>query len=255
MEKILLVGKYCEDVKKLNKDLSEFYNVQLCVDSLEMLGGVLKIIKPNLVLVYIKDSEAIDSEILDYLLDVCDDTPVMLIGDMETRNKFYHYMEFFRFAFLAKPIHKEELLEKCQDLIYTEQISNTDRDFDKTGQKNILIVDDSALTLRSVRALLHDKYQVSVATSGEQALKVIKKSKPDLILLDYEMPGWDGKKTLEMIRADEMMSDIPVVFLTSVADKDYIAAVLGLNPAGYFLKPPKSKKLLEAIENILQHNG
>ena len=121
MEKILLVGKYCEDVKKLNKDLSEFYNVQLCVDSLEMLGGI-------------------DSEILDYLLDVCDDTPVMLIGDMETRNKFYHYMEFFRFAFLAKPIHKEELLEKCQDLIYTEQISNTDRDFDKTGQKNILTV-------------------------------------------------------------------------------------------------------------------
>ena len=252
MEKILLVGKYCEEVKQLNKDLGEHYNVQLCIDSLEMIGGVMKITKPDMVLVYAEDSEAIDFELLDYLQDVCDGRPIMLIGDMETRSKFYRYIEFFQFAFLAKPVRAALLLEKCQELLERLDSLDVNELISGNEQKHIIIIDDSALTLRSVRALLNDKYQVSVATSGEQGLKSMKKNKPDLILLDYEMPGWDGKKTLEMIRADEELKDIPVIFLTSIADKDYISAVLGLNPAGYFLKPPKSEKLLKAIEGILQ---
>ncbi len=74
---------------------------------------------------------------------------------------------------------------------------------------------------------------------------------PDLILLDYEMPVCDGKMTLEMIRADEEMKDIPVVFLTAVNDRANIEAVLKLKPAGYFLKPAVKDKLIAEIEKIL----
>ena len=70
-------------------------------------------------------------------------------------------------------------------------------------------------------------------------------------MLDYEMPEWDGKKTLEEIRKDEEIMDIPVMFLTGVAEKEYIAAVLGLNPAGYLLKPVEQSKLLKSIEEVL----
>ena len=72
-----------------------------------------------------------------------------------------------------------------------------------------------------------------------------------MILLDYEMPVCDGKMTLEMIRADEDLTSIPVVFLTAVNDRANIEAVLKLKPAGYFLKPPVKDRLLLEIDKIL----
>lgn len=82
----------------------------------------------------------------------------------------------------------------------------------------------------------------------------IGKKRPDLILLDYEMPVCDGKMTLEMIRADEDLTSIPVVFLTAVNDRANIEAVLKLKPAGYFLKPPVKGRLLAEIEKILREH-
>ena len=64
-------------------------------------------------------------------------------------------------------------------------------------------------------------------------MTAIGKKRPDLILLDYEMPVCDGRQTLEMIRADEELKDIPVIFLTGVNDREHIESVLSLKPAGY----------------------
>lgn len=68
------------------------------------------------------------------------------------------------------------------------------------------------------------------------------------------MPVCDGKMTLEMIRADEDLTSIPVVFLTAVNDRANIEAVLKLKPAGYFLKPPVKDRLLAEIEKILREH-
>jgi len=118
-------------------------------------------------------------------------------------------------------------------------------------RKHILVVDDNSMMLRLVKEHLHDKYDVATALSGKIALKFLQKKKTDLILLDYEMPICDGRMTLEMIRADEEMKDIPVVFLTAINDRANIEAVLKLKPAGYFLKPAVKDKLLMEIDKIL----
>lgn len=99
--------------------------------------------------------------------------------------------------------------------------------------------------------MLEDTYEVALAISGAQAMTSIGKKRPDLILLDYEMPVCDGKMTLEMIRADEELTSIPVVFLTAINNRENIEAVLKLKPAGYFLKPPVKERLLQEIEKIL----
>ncbi len=102
-----------------------------------------------------------------------------------------------------------------------------------------------------MKAMLQDVYEVDLAISGAQAMTSIGKNRPDLILLDYEMPICDGKMTLEMIRADEDMKDIPVIFLTAINDRANIEAVLKLKPAGYFLKPPVKDRLVSEINKIL----
>ena len=122
---------------------------------------------------------------------------------------------------------------------------------ESSGKKRILVVDDNGSTLRTMKAMLEGEYEVAIAISGAQAMTSIGKKRPDLILLDYEMPVCDGRMTLEMIRADDDMKDIPVVFLTAVNDRANIEAVIKLKPAGYFLKPAVKDKLIAEIEKIL----
>lgn len=118
-------------------------------------------------------------------------------------------------------------------------------------RKCILTVDDNGILLRSIKAMLQDTYDVVVANSGMLAIKQAKKKAPHLILLDYEMPQWDGKKTLEEIRGDEQLKDIPVVFLTGVEDKSNMDAVAELKPSGFLLKPIEPKVLIDTIEKVL----
>ncbi len=255
MKKILLIGKFNKEVQNLNEYLSKSYNIQICAESMELIQGMMKIVQPDMVLLCLVELEEIDTKILELFKDSYSNVPVLFIETEEGYGKHRQYYIDNHFTYLISPVKNETILNKCHELTDITQADEIKRL--KTGnkvreQKQILVVDDSALALRSMKALLGKMYDVSVATSGEQAIKTIRKNPPDLILLDYEMPGCDGKKTLERIREDKDIQDIPVIFLTSVADKEHIAAVLGLNPAGYFLKPPERGKLLEAIENILK---
>lgn len=103
-------------------------------------------------------------------------------------------------------------------------------------RKKILVVDDSDFVLHAMEELLNKDYEVMPAKSGLSAIRAITLNRPDLLLLDYEMPVCDGSQVLEMIRAEEDFADIPVIFLTGRTDKDSIKKVLALKPAGYLSK-------------------
>lgn len=118
-------------------------------------------------------------------------------------------------------------------------------------KKKLLIVDDDGTTLRVLKGMLEHEYDVTIVNSGMNAMKAIGKKRPDLILLDYEMPVCDGRQTLEMLRADEESKNIPVVFLTGVNDREHIEAVLSLRPAGYLLKPPDKKMIVDTIRKAI----
>ncbi len=94
---------------------------------------------------------------------------------------------------------------------------------------------------------LKDIYRVSLADSGKQAMETLAKNRPDLILLDYEMPETSGPQVLKMIKDDPNTADIPVIFLTGMSDKENIMKVLSLKPAGYLLKSIKKTDLRENI--------
>lgn len=255
MKKILLVGKLNRTVQELYESLSRRFQVQISAEDLGIVRGMMPIVKPDMVLVSVMELEDVEKAVFDLLDESYRDTPVLVVGTGEGCGKYQTYYERDQFTKLIRPISKEQLLNVCYQLTESKGTILEAEDImseDKNEAKRILIVDDSPVTLRSIKAMLDNTYQVSVATSGEQALKSISKKHPDLILLDYEMPGLDGRETFEKIREDELICDIPVIFLTGVADKDNIAAVLKLNPAGYFLKPPEREKLLTTIADMLK---
>ena len=115
----------------------------------------------------------------------------------------------------------------------------------------ILLVDDNAIQIRALKGALQKYYDVAMATSGKDAVHMIQKKLPDLVFLDYEMPEWDGKVTLEQIRQIGGAEKLPVVFLTGVKNKENIKAVISLNPAGYLLKPANQDMIMDTIQKIL----
>lgn len=98
-----------------------------------------------------------------------------------------------------------------------------------------------------MKRLLEDTYEVSLAKSGLAAIRSMTLDRPDLVLLDYEMPVCDGKQVLEMIRAEEELASTPVIFLTGRTDRESVRNVVALKPAGYL---PKSMKSDEIKKNI-----
>ncbi len=120
----------------------------------------------------------------------------------------------------------------------------------ESSRKKILVVDDSKFVLKMMEKLLGDKYEVITVSSGLAAFRTITLNKPDLVLLDYEMPVCKGNQVLEMMRAEKEFADIPVFFLTAKVDRESIQKVLELKPQKYLTKslpPEKIKKEIDAF--------
>lgn len=254
MKKVLLVGELSEIIRSLNECLEDNYQVQICSDDLTNVQALVKITKPDLIIICQIGVEDIDNAIFTWLQEKCSDTPVLGITTSDWWKQCRDFYKSEQFDVLFRPVAKNELLNKCSELLGDCASKQSERKMKDTRRqkKKIMLVDDSALLLRSMKSMLEKHYDICLAKSGEQALKLIPKENPDLILLDYEMEGMDGKSTFEAMKKDEDMRWIPVVFLTSVADRKSIYDVLQSKPDGYILKPPDEEKIREIIEEILE---
>lgn len=114
-------------------------------------------------------------------------------------------------------------------------------------KKHILVVDDNPIVLKLIRAYLQDDYKVSVVNSGTVAVEFLLKYKPDLILLDYMMPLYNGATVLKVIQSREETKNIPVFFLTGKTDRETVEECIALRPAGYIVKPVAKSTLLDKL--------
>lgn len=120
------------------------------------------------------------------------------------------------------------------------------------SKKCILAVDDTAIVLTRISDTLRNDYKVITVNSGGRALKYLEQEKPDLILLDIQMPQKNGIETLREIRAMKGRADIPVVMLTGVEDKDAVLESAKLGIRDYILKPFYSDDLLKRIRRVFE---
>lgn len=119
-------------------------------------------------------------------------------------------------------------------------------------KKKVLVVDDSDFMLAMMKKLLENDYEVLTATSGLSAFRSITLSRPDLVLLDYEMPVCKGNQILEMIRSEKEFADIPIIFLTSKVDRESVKGVLDLKPNGYLSKSLAPDLIKKEVDNFFE---
>src|SRR5262245_57505157 len=121
-----------------------------------------------------------------------------------------------------------------------------------TPNSRILIVEDTPATIEVLTATLKEAgYQLSVATNGQQALDVVPRVRPDLILLDVMMPEVDGFETCRRLKASEQWRQIPVIFLTAKTDTADIVKGFELGAVDYVGKPFNAHELLARVNTHL----
>jgi len=114
--------------------------------------------------------------------------------------------------------------------------------------KRILVVDDNISILKQISAHLTDDYEVSLAKSGSLALQICAKEKPDLILLDVEMPDMDGFEVITRLKQNPFFDRIPVIFLTANNDPKTQIRALELGARDFIIKPVEKSILLHRTE-------
>ncbi len=249
IKEILLVGRIDKTTDGIAALLKSYFHVQWCAETRPVFLSMMRVAKPDLILLISTGNDMDIQGILSELRYGHMEIPVIVLGVRSDLDKYRDYFSGSRFHVLYRPVSDMELLDTCMEKLgmdrkTAEVIVSGDKD-------HILVVDDNAMVLRSIKGMLEEDYSVAVASSATQALTAIGKHRPDLILLDYLMPVMDGKEVFKLIKADEKLRSIPVIFLTSVADKEECIKVLSLEPAGYILKPPVKKDLLAYIKKAL----
>ena len=198
------------------------------------------------ILIYADESTIGEMKLLVYLKDraIEEDISVLVMGDKEQIEAIEAVFpeQFIKKTFL-RPINVKEVGEAIDTYLKDEASQQ---------KKKILVVDDSGAMLRNVKGWLEDKYQVILANSGAMAIKYLATNRPDLVLLDYEMPVVDGRQVLEMIRTETDFCDVPVIFLTSKNDKESIMKVLDLKPEGYLLKSMEPTQIMQEIDTFFE---
>ena len=121
------------------------------------------------------------------------------------------------------------------------------------SKKILIIEDDKFLRELIVKKLVKEGYEISEAVDGEEGIKKFKEEKPDLVLLDLILPGIDGFEVLSRTKEDPALSQIPVIILSNLGQKEDVERGLGLGAIDYLIKAHFTPgEIIEKIRAILK---
>ncbi|MEI8190167.1 MAG: response regulator [candidate division NC10 bacterium] len=119
--------------------------------------------------------------------------------------------------------------------------------------KRVLVIDDNAMNRRLVQVLLKSRgYDVCEAASAPEGFAILAKKRPDIILMDIQLPEVDGLTATRQLKADPTTRDIPVVAVTSYAMKGDEAMALEAGCSAYVTKPIDKTLFLETVARMLE---
>lgn len=176
-------------------------------------------------------------------LKECINVPVVFVTGQHDKYTVMNSAFMGTDGYLLKPVNKETLIQKVKEMCHRKN--------QQEKRKTILAVDDDMVFLKLINSYLEDTYNVVIINSAKLALTYLMKHTPDLILLDYQMPMYNGASFMNMLNKMEDGNKIPVIILSGVIDKRVLRECYESSPKAYLVKPVKKEVLLENIEKIL----
>jgi CheY-like chemotaxis protein len=122
--------------------------------------------------------------------------------------------------------------------------------------KKVLVIEDNELNMKLVRGLLSlEDYTMLEATDAEAGIKMAMQHRPDIILMDIQLPGMDGLEATKIINADDDLKEIPIVALTSYAMQGDEEKAELAGCSGYLTKPIDTRSFLDSISRIINRKN
>ena len=235
-------------IKNLTEESFEVEIVEPKINELAKLAGARDMFG-TIILFYLDGIDDSKQDVMVYMRDMLIEHDgggrIFLIGNDEEIDVVAKFVPTENFAGVFKrPLNVKELVEHINNAAATADA--------ESAKKHILVVDDDATMLRTLKLWLSDRYRVYMANSGMNAISLLAKNPVDLILLDYEMPVASGPQVLSMIRSEPSTKDTPVMFLTAKNDKESVMSVMELKPEKYLLKTMPPDVLLKNIDEFFE---
>lgn len=120
------------------------------------------------------------------------------------------------------------------------------------GKKKVVVADDEPFILSALKDTLSDEYEVFTASNGKEAVKLVEKNPPDLIILDVMMPEMDGLEACKHLKKDKISASIPIILLTAKGQITDIEKGFKSGADAYVVKPFSPARLLEKVEEIFE---
>ena len=282
MKRILFVADFNDTAHCIQEVMLSQYQVQLCsMKNAEDVSHMIRMFRPDMVVVFISCYQNISSKLFYILTIVHAAIPIITIGKKEDTMQYEMLYSKTQYTHLYRPIKNRDIMKFIADRLHITEDENAehkdisdisnyienedkiknktdiwddaelDNEADADKRKHILFVDNDDEIYNNMKSIIGDRYRVSVAGTELQAMRMLEKDRPDMMFLSYEMPLCEGRIMLEMIRSDEELRKLPVVFLTKIAEKRNIASIIRLKPAGCILKPLDKEMVTRIIDKCL----
>lgn len=282
MKRILFVADFNDTAHCIQEAMLSQYQVQLCsMKNAEDVSHMIRMFRPDMVVVFISCYQNISSKLFYILTIVHAAIPIITIGKKEDTMQYEMLYSKTQYTHLYRPIKNRDIMKCIADRLHITEDENAehkdisdisnyienedkiknktdiwddaelDNEADADKRKHILLVDNDDEIYNNMKSIIGDRYRVSVAGTELQAMRMLEKDRPDMMFLSYEMPLCEGRIMLEMIRNDEELRKLPVVFLTKIAEKRNIASIIRLKPAGCILKPLDKEMVTRIIEKCM----
>lgn len=199
----------------------------------------------DIIVMFMSDDNAFSVSFFTYLKDVCFNKNLIVLGEPGQIRELERTIPKDEIALeFGRPFNSKEIAMSINMLNSNEKADGSLRE--------ILIIDDDPVYLKAIMRILSDTYSVKAANSGMDGIAYISKHKPDLVLLDYEMPVVNGDTVIKMFDENDDTKDIPVIFLTGKDDKETVMKLLDLKPAGYILKMQSGESIHKYIDDFFK---
>lgn len=282
MKRILFVADFNDTAHCIQEAMLSQYQVQLCsMKNAEDVSHMIRMFRPDMVVVFISCYQNISSKLFYILTIVHAAIPIITIGKKEDTMQYEMLYSKTQYTHLYRPIKDRDIMKCIADRLHITEDENAehkdisdvsnyienedkiknktdiwddaelDNEADADKRKHILLVDNDDEIYNDMKSIIGDRYRVSAAGTELQAMRMLEKDRPDMMFLSYEMPLCEGRIMLEMIRNDEELRKLPVVFLTKIAEKRNIASIIRLKPAGCILKPLDKEMVTRIIEKCM----
>ena len=251
--KIIYVDDVSTSLLTLKRRLSGRHEVYPA-ESSEVLFKALKRITHDIILLDINMPDVDGYEVIKALKadDRYAGIPVIFFTSNHDRESVIKGLALGAVDYIIKPFDTTILVECIEKHVAASKL---EKEKDDDSRPRILAIDDVVSILKTIKTALQSIYKVHTISKPESALDFLKLRKPDLILLDYLMPTYNGFELIPMIRELPGYADTPIIMLTSEGTLQQVKEAIFLGACDFIVKPFKESELKEKIAKHIKVNA